>query len=222
MDEPLGQAQGSAVPDVTAPAEVQEKMLRQSEVNDLIGKAKHAYFEKGRRDAHAEHAQQSTSGNLGGMPQLTEDQVRQMIADEAHKQTNIQAAHSMLSNFSTQMGASKSKYSDFDETVGNLGNLQNMPHVVHMAAETGMAGDIMYELGKNPGKVATLTTLSYVNPHLAKVEMQKLAESIKKNDEARQSPEAQEPLSRMSSSTVGTDNGSHSIRDLRKKSWARV
>ncbi|MFA6080720.1 MAG: hypothetical protein WC753_04580 [Candidatus Gracilibacteria bacterium] len=222
----MDQAEGLPLQDIapvgsSAQESAQEKMLRQSDVNELIGKAKHAAYEKGKREALDAHTQQPQSGSMGGMPQLTEEQVRQMIADEAQRQTQVTAAHNMLNNFAQQMGAGKGKYSDFDETVGGLGDLQNISHVVQMATETGMAGDVMYELGKNPGKVASLTTLAYINPQLAKVEMKKLADSIKMNDSAQDSPSASEPLSQVKPSTVGKDNGEYNVKDFRNKSWAR-
>jgi hypothetical protein len=79
----------------------------------------------------------------------------------------------------------------------------------------------MYELGRNPGKVASLTTLAYINPQLAKLEMKKLADSIKTNEQASEAPNVNEPLSQVKPSTVGKDNGSNTVSDLRRKSWAR-
>jgi hypothetical protein len=201
-----------------------EKLLKQSEVNELVGRSKHEAYTKGLRDAQAATPPQAATPvaqSMGGMPQVTEDHVRQMIADEHQKQTHMAAVHNVLSNFANQMGTAKSKYSDFDETVGNLGDLKNIPHVVQLAAESGMAGDVMYELGRNPGKVATLTTLAYVNPDLAKYEMKKLTDSIKTNQDSSKAPDIAEPLSQVKPSAVGTDNGSNSVRDLRRKSWAR-
>lgn len=203
----------------------QEKVLKQSEVNELVGRIKHEAYQKGLSAAQQASQQPPMQpqqmaplgGGMGGMPQVTEDHVRQMIADEAQKQTQLAAAHQTLSNFASQMNAGKGKYSDFDETVGHLGDLKMIPHVVEMAAQTGIAGDVMYELGRNPGKVASLTTLAYINPHLAKTEMRKLADSIKSNEQASHAPSAQEPLSQVKASPVGTDNGVKTFRDLRKK-----
>lgn len=202
-----------------------EKLLKQSEVNELVGRKKHEAYTQGLRDAQASLSSMQSAApaaqSMGGMPAITEDHVRQMIADEHQKQTNMAAVHNVLSNFANQMGSAKDKYSDFDETVGKLGDLKNIPHVVQLAAESGIAGDVMYELGRNPGKVATLTTLAYVNPDLAKYEMKKLTDSIKTNQESSKSPDIAEPLSQVKPSAVGTDNGSNSVRDLRRKSWAR-
>ncbi len=226
MDLAEGMQAQNTVPSgvAQAPQEAaQEKLLKQSEVNELVGRVRHDAYSKGLREAQGAPQQQSApvANSLGGMPQVTEDQVRQMIAEDAQKQAQVAAVHNVLTNFSNQMSTGKSKYSDFDETVANLGDLKNLPHVVQLASESGIAGDVMYELGKNPGKVATLTTLAYVNPQLAKFEMKKLVDSIKTNQESSKAPEAAEPLSQVKPSAVGTDNGSNAIRDLRKKSWAR-
>lgn len=229
MDEAAGMQQNVTVPP-PAPAQQgmpQEKVLKQSEVDELVYRLKSEAYQKGVADAHKatqpapQPMAQPSGGSMGGMSQLTEEQVRQMIADEAHKQNQLANAHQVLTNFSQQMGTGKSKYSDFDETVANLGDLRNLPQVVELATGTGIAGDVMYELGRNPGKVASLTTLAYINPDLAKYEMKKLADSIKTNEQAAQAPSAPEPLSQVKPSTVGKDNGSNSVRDLRRKMWAR-
>lgn len=231
MDQAAGMQQNispEGTPNNLAQDAPEEKVLKQSEVNELVGRIKHEAYSKGMRDAQATAVtppianQQSSGGSgMGGMPEITDDHVRQIIADEAQKQTQIAAAHDTLTNFATQMGTGKGKYSDFDETVGNLGDMKNLLHVVELATGTGIAGDVMYELGKNPGKVASLTTLAYINPQLAKLEMSKLANSIKTNEQASQSPEVAEPLSQVKASTVGKDNGSNAVRDLRRKSWAK-
>jgi len=194
----------------------QEKMLKQSEVNELVGRLKQEAYAKGLRDAQGQSSP-APQQSMGGMPQITEDQVRQMIADEAQKQSQMAAAHNTLNSFVQQMSSGKGKYSDFDETVATLGDMKNLPHIVEMAADTGIAGDVMYELGKNPGKVASLMTLAYINPHLAKSEMKKLSDSIKQNQTAQETPQAKEPLSQIKSSTVGMDNGMPTVRDLKKK-----
>lgn len=199
----------------------EEKVLKQSEVDGLVGRLKQEAYEKGKRDALVHNAQnvqpQQGGQTMGGMPQITDDHVRQLIADEAQKQAHMAGVQQTLSNFVDQLKTGKDKYSDFDETVAKLGNFQKIPHIVKMATETGVAGDVIYELGRNPGKVASLTTLAYIDPHLAEQEMKKLVDSIKMNEQANQEPSAAEPLSQVKPSTVGTDNGQTTVRDLRKK-----
>ncbi len=224
----MDQAEGTQQNIVSeAPPQVDnaEKTLKQSEVNELVGRVKHEAYTKGLREGTQQQPQaqpQAAATGLGGMPQVTEDHVRQMIAEEAQKQQHLQTINKTIDGFVKQMSSGKDKYSDFDETVSKLGELKNYPHIVQLATDEGIAGDIMYELAKNPGKVATITSLSYINPELAKQEMRKLAESIRHNVESANTPNAKEPLSQVKPSTVGTDNGSNTISDLRKKSWARA
>jgi hypothetical protein len=235
MDQAEGmQVQNTAPMATPIPAQEAppEKVLTQSEVNELVGRIKHDAYSKGLREGQAALQQpmqqnqppaaQLQAGSMGGMPQITDDHIRQLIADEAQKQSHMTAAQNTLTSFVSQLGRGKSKYSDFDETVAKLGNFQNIPHIVKMATDAGIAEDVMYDLGKNPGKVASLTTLSYINPILAEDEMKKLVDSIRKNQEASKDPSIAEPLSQIRPSTVGTDNGSNSVRDLRRKSWART
>ncbi len=221
MDQAEGmQVQNSApteVPPVAQEAQA-EKVLKQSEVNELVGRVKHEAYSKGMRDAQGSgQPAQPQGGSLGGMPQVTDDHVRQIIAEEAQKHAHMQAARGLLDNFVGQMDQAKGKYSDFDATIANLGDMKNIPHIVELAADTGMAGDVMYELGRNPGKVASLTTLAYINPQLARMEMGKLKDSIKTNQEANQSPNVNEPLDQAKPSTVAKDNGSNTVRDFRKR-----
>lgn len=226
MDQAAGMQDQNSIAPNAAPNQAQgvpeEKVLRQSEVNELVGRIKHEAYAKGLRDAQQPaQAPVAPQQSLGGMPQVTEDHVRQMIADEAQKQTHMAAVQNTLSSFVQQMDAGKGKYSDFDETVAKLGDLKTIPHVVKMATDTGSAEDVMYELGKNPGKVASLTTLAYINPQLAEHEMKRLVDSIKTNQAGAKENSAAEPLSQVKPSTVGADNGSNSVRDLRRKAWAR-
>lgn len=222
MDQAEGtQNQNSAPNEVSKPVvqeAPQEKTLRQSEVDELVKRLKHEAYAKGKADAQASYQQPPQGGSMGGMPQVTDDHVRRLIAEEAQKQAHLQAAQGVLNNFVDQMDKAKGKYSDFDATIANLGDMKNIPHVVELAADTGIAGDVMYELGRNPGKVASLTTLAYINPQLARVEMKKLADSIKTNQQAENQPSANEPLNHPTPSAIGgKDNGVPQVRDFRKR-----
>lgn len=195
-----------------------EKVLKQSEVNELVGRIKHEAYSKGQRDALANTQQQTQS--MGGMQGMSSEQVRQLISEEAQKQTHQASAMKVAQDFVAKMESGKGKHDDFEQTVAEL-DLKSIPHIVQLATGMDNTADIMYELGRNPSKVATLTTLAYVNPRLAQIEMQKLSKSIKDNEAGENAPSSNEPLSQIRPSTIGKDNGSNTIRDLRKKAWAR-
>ena len=81
---------------------------------------------------------------------------------------------------------------------------------------------IIYELRKNPGKLADLAVLVERSPNMARSELTKLSESIKRNDEAKRTlQEAQDPLNRLKPSPVGADNGKRTIRDYKNSPFLR-
>jgi len=58
---------------------------------------------------------------------------------------------------------------------------------------------------------------------MARKELAKLSQSIKTNDEARSNlQEAQDPLNRLKSSPVGTDNGTKGVRDYKQASYLKA
>ncbi len=246
MDQGLDeQASGiEAIPSVVNNEEINEKLIPQSAVDKAIKHAKYLAREQGKKEALMElqsQNQQPSDNNvpvvnqqpqqpqsLGGMPSLSAEQVKQMIADhlqkqaeDAHQQVQQQHAHSIANEFLGKIATGKDKYPDFDETIDAL-ELATIPQVVQLANSFDNTADIVYELGKNPNKVANLLGLSQLgNGKLAYLETKKLSDSIKQNQGALQRPVPPEPLSQLKPSNVGTDNGALSVSELRKQSYLR-
>lgn len=82
--------------------------------------------------------------------------------------------------------------------------------------------DIMYELGKNPSKAVILKQLAQLNPKMGVLEIQRLSDSIKQNQNARQVPSAQPALSQLTPSLTKTDNGPVTVSDYRNQAWLRA
>jgi hypothetical protein len=213
-----------------------EKMVKQSDVDKAVKHAKHVAYEQGRRESlmqlqsqqpennpiapTANNAQQPS--NLGGMQGMTQDEVKRMIAEHEQNQAQQYHAHQIANEFLAKLESGKDKYPDFDKTIESL-ELSTIPQVVQLANTVDNTSDVMYELGKNPHKVAGLLSLSQLgNGRLAILEMKRLSDSIKQNQQASQQPIPPEPLSQLKPSNVGTDSGVPSIRDLRKQSYLRV
>lgn len=203
------------------------KMVPQHEVNRIVGKARQDAHEKAKREFAAEAQGQMNVQNPNmGMAQMSEPELRRIMAEEARKaqmeqieafksEAQNREGHRIAQEFLTQLAAGNQEYSDFDETVKSL-DYSKIPNIVQLAHETGESHHVMYELAKNPGKIAQLDYLSRIDPHLATREIQLLIGSIKKNREAANIKMPKEPLSQMKPSTVGTDNGRLTISDLRK------
>jgi len=218
-----------------------EKMLPQSQVNELIGREKAAVAERVRRQLESQYqqAQQSQSSQMGApavdMEALKQDLINQMheeqrkAAEEADKKALAEQEEEYKRQlqqvgdaYQMKMTAGKDKYSDFDEVMQEY-DMNAFPHVAFLATEMEMTPDIMYELAQNSLKAASLNDLAQKSPKSAVKELQKLEDSIKKNQEAlNNNPSAPMPLDRPKSSpTAGMNNGEMTVRDFKNADWLR-
>jgi len=211
--------------------DAQEKMLPVSRVEELVKKAKL----KGRDSMQAEldalraeNEKLKTGGSMGGMavPTVDTDAIKkQVIADlqtqfqtaneERAKQELEREANKIADSYRSKMAAGKDAYEDFDSVMADF-NPAAFPNLVYLASQIDNTPAVMYELNKNPSKLATLIVLSERDPAAAQSMISKISASIKANDQAKaedKTPPA--PLSRMSSSTTGQDNGTKSVRDFK-------
>lgn len=210
-----------------------EKMLRQSEVNELIGRYKKEAYNRGKMDAMNElqpqqqqpvaAPMQPSPQQMGGMQQPNMDQIRQMIAEQT-RELQLQAASQQIANqFHSKIDAGKSKYPDFDEKVKPLwDSLGSVPEIAMLANGVDNTADVFYDLANNLHKVGTIKSLHAMDPRLAQAEIMRLSHSIKSNQAATQTPSVNEPLSQIKPSTAGADNGNLEIDDLRRQPWMRV
>jgi hypothetical protein len=199
------------------PEKPAEKMLRQSEVNDLVGSIRKEAYEKGKREAAQVVPQQQNAGDANQMP---DDRIRHLIQQESARMTQEAIANKVAQEFVQKMEASKDKYPDFEQSISKL-NLPSIPQIVNWSNSLDNTADVMYDIAKHPAKFANLLMLSHTAPHLAVEELQNLSASIKQNSAALKQQTPAEPLSQIKPSTTGTDNGSMNVSDLRKQSWLR-
>jgi len=212
---------------ISGPQEVKpaEKMLSQSEVNELVGKLKRESYEKGLKEGSSKATSESSyqpRNNDAASNLLEDDRIRQLIRDESERQTQMNMAKKIADEFTQKIISAKesNKYPDFEEKVSSL-NLPDIPHIVGWANSLPNTADILYDMAKNPSKFANVMFLSQTSPRLAFSELQKLSSSIKENEEAVKQPTAAEPLSQLKPSTTGTGNGSMSVSDFRKQSYLK-
>ena len=214
--------------------EASEKMVPQSEVNRIVGSQKAEAYERGKQEALAQlQAQQASQqqqaqmsqapqgeGSMGGMQQVSQDEIRRMIAEEHERSSNMAQANQIAYEFTQKMDAGNAKYPDFQEVVGKL-DLSKVPHLVQMSNQYPNTADVIYDIAKNPMKLAQLQILYHTSPQLAQSEISKLANSIKANQSADFVPSVDEPLSQIKPYTIGTDNGTKTVTDWRSKSYLR-
>ena len=217
----------------TAPVQNTEKMLPQSQVNELIGNAKRQAAEKAVEDYKRQAASEVRAAapqaqEQGHMRHSSEDDMKRVAGDEikrhftqleqeAQERANVDAANRIVGMFRDKIIAGKDKFEDFESVTGNVA-MQYYPNVVQLLAEhVDNTADVLYHLAKNRDKLYRLESLSAHNTSDAIYEMKRLAESIKANDDSLQVKNPNAPLSQQRPSNTGTESGSLSMSDLKRK-----
>lgn len=212
-----------------------ERMLSQSQVNEIVGNAKREAAEKAVESFKRQQAQamptQAPQQNYDPSPRgvSSEDDIKRVAGDEikrhlskleqdAQERANVDAANRIVAMFKDKIDAGKGKFEDFESVAGNVA-MQYYPNVVQLLAEhVDNTADVLYHLAKNRDKLYRLESLSSHNASDAIFEMKRLAESIKLNNESSGLKQANSPLSQQRPSNTGTDsNTSLSISDFKRK-----
>ncbi|NTU69252.1 hypothetical protein HGB13_00265 [bacterium] len=199
--------------------EPQEKLLKQSEVNEIVGAVRKEAAERARREALTE-LQQQNKNDVNSLQRINVDdeRVRRLIAEENEKAANKAVANKIAMEFTQKLIAAKDKYQDFEQTVAQI-DLLSIPEIVRWTNSLDNTAEVIYDIAKNPSKFANILMLQQHSPHFALSELQKLSTSIKKNQEAQSMAQPKEPLSQVNPSSAGIDNGKMSLRDLKKAPW---
>ena len=229
-----------------------EKMLPASQVNELIKKAKRKGEQKMQEQLDAakqqieqlqtQQAQQQLQNTAQtGSPQqpqqgqqqgADQEQIMQQVMqrlqkqqqdDEAkrHQEQIEQEVNQVAQQYFGKMAQGKDMFEDFEAITADF-NPAEFPQLVFLANQMDNTPAIIYELRKNPGKLADLAVLVEKSPSMARNELSKLSESIKRNDEAKRNlQEPQDPLNRLKPSPVGTDSGTKSVRDFKQASYLK-
>jgi hypothetical protein len=206
MDE-LQQEQ--AVPEQNQEA---EKLIPQSKVNELVGQA--------RIDAHnraMQGMQQQQPSSMGGMDGMTEERIAQLIDHVSEQKAQKQHAEQLAQSFISKMQSAEGDpdMPDFKEKVSAI-DFERAPDLIRWANGFDNTAKVIYDIASNPAKFANITMLTHTQPKLALRELQKLSESIAKNEVGKEAPAVSAPLDQLRPSTIGTDSGVKSITDLRR------
>lgn len=235
------------VEDNNAPKDDEDQIpvFNRKQVTDIVKRERARALEQGKRKAMMELQQQQDApqdqsqvgatqaaqqfqqqptpaqpSSIGGMQQLSPDQIRQMIAQEAPKalQEHAQALQQrqLVDSFVAKMQTAEAKYPGLESKLNEL-DYSTIAPLIKMANEMENTGDIMNELVENPMKMGNLVSLLYTQPKLASKAIQNLSQSIKQNVEAQaQEKSAQEPFGQIKSSiTAGKDDGDMTVSDFR-------
>jgi|WetSurMetagenome_2_1015567.scaffolds.fasta_scaffold32677_3 hypothetical protein len=226
------------VPAAEAGIEVaSEKMIPQSHVDAIVKREKSGVAEKLRREFEQQMQQMQQQSapaaqNMGGMAQVDEKALEQKVYDrivqqaqqqqeEAQQQEHKQAMENIANQYFLKMGKGPELFDDFKEIMADF-EPASFPQVVFLAAEMENTPAVMYELSKNPNKLAMIDAMAQKSPAKARAMLKSLEASIAENQRAQaENVQANAPLSRLKSSTVGVDTGKMTLRDLKNAPFLR-
>ena len=210
--------------------QAQERLFKQSELNEIVGRAKHDAVESFKRQQQTQYAQQAPqSSQAQSSKSLSEDDVKRLTGEELARQRNewtreaqeradAEIAQRIVSSYKEKIAPGKEKYEDFEAVTNNV-DMRYYPNVVQLLAEyVDNSHDVIYELAKNRTKLYQLESTCAHNPQDAIYEVKRLSDSIKANESTSQMKHANSPLSQQRPSNTGTDSGSTlSMKDLKRK-----
>lgn len=197
-----------------------ERLFRQQELNEIVGRAKHEAVESFKR----QQAQQTQNSGLSesDIKRLASEEIarqRDAWAKEVQEQAEAEAAARIVQAYKEKISAGRDKYEDFDSVTKTL-DMRGYPNAVQLLAEhVDNASDVLYEFAKNRTRLNQIESIAERNPRDAIYEVKRLADSIKANEKTTQMKTVNTPLSQQRPSTTGTDSGSArpSMRDLRAR-----
>lgn len=241
---------GAAAEQVTAPAAgqpavqtesasesttpvVAEKTFSQSQVQAIAAKEARKAEERGEARARAQYEarmqqqqapQQSQPASVGGMPQMSQEDIQRLIRQEAHTMSLDYQARQIEENWMGAMEAEKTADPEFADLYDAIG-IEQQPGLVLAMAGMDNKAKVVKDLAKNPSKYANILTLANGgSPKLAQMELKKLSDSIRANDEAMKKPKVDAPLSQVRASNLSGDDGNYSnmsTTDFRNQPWLR-
>ena len=220
-------------PEALPTENVQQNMLTQEQVNKIVAREKSKAAESGRREAEEKYQRDLES--LNAQRQRNADVPRDVDANAIYQQVQERFNKEMeerklkdqmtqvANNYLSNVAQGKKNYDDFDDVTKDF-DPTAFPQLTFLLSGIANAGDVLYDLSKNPLKLAGIDRLAEKNPNLAQSELRKLSKSISDNQLAQQEAQGQnvsEPLDRLQPSRVSGSNGKMTISDLRNQDWLR-
>lgn len=211
-----------------------EKMLPQSHVNKIVQREKEQTYLKAKREVEEQY-QRQLEELQAKQTQRNDNVPRDVDANAIYQQVqerfNAEMQQKQLENemsrvaqsYHSKMSLGKDSYDDFDEITKDF-DPTAWPQLTYLVAGLDNAADVVYDLSKNPMKLAALDRIAEKDPRKAQAELLKLSRSITENRQATNNAESQNvsaPLDRLSPSRVSGSNGKMSIKDQRNQSWLR-
>lgn len=215
----------------------QEKMLTQEQVNRIVQREKENATLKARREIEQEYQaraeqqsqtqQQQATRNESVSRETDTDAIYQEVTERLNKEMQQKQLEEQMqnvaNNYLAKVDAARKQYDDFDAITAKF-DASRFPQLVYLVSGMDNGGAVIYDLAKNPSKLASISILAREAPELAQQELLSLSQSIAVNKQAQEDAgkyETQAPLDRLSPSRIAGSDGSNSISDLRSQPWLR-
>lgn len=228
IEAPVEAQSNNATPTESPKEQPVEKVFSQSETNAIAAKEARKAAERAEARVRAEYesrmqqqSQEAIPQSVGGMPQLSTEEIQRMIRQEAYTMSQQHQAKQIEQNWLAAMEAERIADPDFADLYEAIG-IEAQPHLILAMAGMENKAQVVKDLAKNPSKYANILTLANGgSPRLAQLELNKLSESIKANEAAKKQPKVDAPLSTIRASNIGGDDGKFSTTDFRNQDWLR-
>lgn len=229
----------------------EERTFKQSEVNDLIGRAKNEAVERFKRETSMASHQTPPQVPQYNAPQpvqqssqyngMSEQEYRRITAEEIQRsreewsqeemrRSEEQNAHRIASEFFQKVSTGDGGREGFEKILSESGlDLRSIPFHVQLANMVDNTREVMVDLAQNPTKIGIIQNLIDIDlragrqPNLALAEIKRLSKSIKDNEQAGRYKAPNDPLTQLRPSNAGTDKmGTRAPGDYRRDPKYRV
>lgn len=203
----------------------QEKLIPQSQVNRIVQEAKLSSETKGYNKAMSEFQNQQPQNVSQQHNAFNPEDIRKAVAEELGKHTTQlnenavkfqqqQQLEKSVKELTTKVAEAEKRIPDYAATLSQVGNFAETPGILHLANEVDNAGDVLYELAKNPHKIGSLLS---VPPSIARSQIMALSNSIKTNQQADAGRVPDEPLRQINPTNLGVGKAPSTASDFAKQ-----
>lgn len=214
-----------------------DDFIPKTRATELIAKEKEAAYRKAQREFQAQAEQMKTgqAQTMGGMSN-PDDLVNQAVEkkfqamQEQYEEQNQEQrkaeyeafVNSQAKTYLEKMDKSGELAEDFKEMTARF-KPDKFKDIFFMANSYENTPAIIYELGKNPEKLAQIKIMMESDPDMAKIMLDNLSKSIQFNEQAKSNNRSAEPpLGQPKPSlAAGSDSGQMSLADLKKSTFLR-
>lgn len=209
------------------------KTFTQEHLSGEIVRAKRQAEDRIRAELETKHAAELERERANASKGLDKDalyaemrarlEVEAAAIHKANMQRQSEAEDAMVAEtYWSQVAEAKKKFSDYDEVTSDF-EPEAFEHTIRIVASMDNGADLLYELNKNPSKLLEVQGWAERSPKKARAQLEKLARSIRENDEAQEKYEpTNPPLSQLKpKKQAGADTNVTTLKDLKSADWLR-